>query len=83
MKEQIKSSKKFELASKKLGDDLDKLPAYAYNKAVRVFDRRRLAIVGHDITDLISSQVLSISVLHQEWHIYIYAITIQELFPLL
>ena len=60
-KEQIKSFKVFDISPQKLSGHLDKHPAYAYYKAVRVFDPRQLAIVGHDI--LMSSQVLSI---HQQ-----------------
>ena len=49
---QIKSFHKvFNLYMKKLEVHLDKHPAYAYYKAIRIFDPRQLLIMGHDITE--------------------------------
>ena len=72
-KKHVKSFQEvFRLSSKKLESHLDMHPAYAYYKAVRVFDPRQLAIVEHDIADyqVISGLHCPSTELHEEWLIY-------------
>ena len=60
------------LSSKKLEGHLDTHPAYAYYKAVRVFDPRQIAVVEHDIADyqvILGLQCLSTE-LYEEWLMY-------------
>ena len=72
-KELIKSfQKSLTWPPKKFGSHLDKHPAYAYDRAVLVFDPRQLAVVGHDITDfdVISGLEHPSAELHEEWLLY-------------
>lgn len=72
-KKQVKSFQEvFRLSSKKLKSHLDTHPAFAYYKAVRVFDPRQLAIVEHDIADhqAIPGLWCPSTELHEEWLIY-------------
>ena len=72
-KKQVKSFQEvFRLSSKKLESHLDTHPAYAYYKAVRVFDPQQLAIIEHDIANyqVIPGLQCPLTVLHEEWLIY-------------
>lgn len=62
-----------EVFSIKLEGHLDKHPAYADHKAVRVFDSRQVAVVEHDIADyqVIPGLWCPSSELHEEWLIFL------------
>ena len=60
------------MSSKKLEGHLDTHPAYAYYKAVRVFDSRQIAVVEHDIADyqVIPGLQCPSTELYEEWLMY-------------